>query len=151
MRIAKKAMAGLGVVGAVTLMVGLAAPPAGADYAPSKNDVVGVGSDTVQYAIDFMADGDFLSDSGYNSAGNKNKVVNFDATPDANARLAYGPQGRHGLCPRHRRHAGTGNQNTQHTEPAATPACILNPTIVLRAGLQPVTAAERLGCGSRRR
>ena len=38
----------------------------------------------------FVADGDAYGDTGYNQIGNKNKVVNFDATGDANARSRTG-------------------------------------------------------------
>jgi ABC-type phosphate transport system substrate-binding protein len=144
MRYTTRVKAGLGVAGAAALMLGLAAPSASADYAPSRNDVVGVGSDTVQYAIDFLADGDFLADAGYNGAGNKNKLVNFDATPDANARLAYGAAGTGPNCaPGTGKTPGTGNQNTTHTD---TP-CILNPTLVLRSGKVPVTRVNGSGAG----
>jgi ABC-type phosphate transport system substrate-binding protein len=90
------------------------AAPAHADYAPSGSDAVGVGSDTVQYLMDFGADGDTHGDLGYNSAGNINKLVSFDATPDANARAAY--------------------QNGSTT----TALLPLSPTVVLRAGTSPV-------------
>ena len=59
-----------------------------ADPAPSSNDVVGVGSDTLQYMLDFGADGDFNSNPGYN-AGKLSRLISFDATPDANARAGY--------------------------------------------------------------
>ena len=56
MQIKKLAVAAV-ASGALALSL-VSAAPASADYAPSTADVVGVGSDTVQYAIDFMADGD---------------------------------------------------------------------------------------------
>ena len=46
----------LGLVAATALSTTLpllATPSAYADYAPSNGDVVGVGSDTLQYVIDF--------------------------------------------------------------------------------------------------
>src|ERR1700674_1737758 len=70
MRTMNKAKVGLGTLGALTLMVALFAPAASADYAPGSGDIVGVGSDTVQAAGDFVADGDYQADAGYNSAGN---------------------------------------------------------------------------------
>src|SRR5215475_12196875 len=91
-----KLKAGLAVAGMVVGVVGMAIQPASADYAPTRGDAVGVGSDTLQYLVDFGADGDNKGDPGYNSAGNKFKLINFDATADANARLAYGPDGAKG-------------------------------------------------------
>jgi ABC-type phosphate transport system substrate-binding protein len=134
-----------GTLGAALTMVA-SATPAFADYAPSSKDVVGVGSDTLQYLGDFIADGDFLGDAGYNSLGNKYKIVNFDATTDANARLAYGPQGvGSGQCaPGTGGTQGTGNQTTTH----ADQPCTLDPTIVLRAGFNPVLRPNGTGAGA---
>jgi hypothetical protein len=144
MRNITKAKVGLAALGAITLTAGLVAPAALADYAPGSGDVVGVGSDTVQYAGDFVADGDVLGDLGWNSSGAVNRVVNFDATADANARLAYGAGGVTGTCgPGTGVTVGTGNQNTTHAD---TP-CVLNPTIVLRAGLNPVLRPNGSGAG----
>jgi ABC-type phosphate transport system substrate-binding protein len=140
-----KAKVGLAALGAMTLAVGLLAPAASADYAPGAGDIVGVGSDTVQAVGDFVADGDFQADAGYNSAGNLNKVINFDATADANTRLAYGAQGLGPNCsPGTGTTVGTGNQNTNH----ADAPCVLNPTIVLRAGLHPVQRMNGSGAGT---
>src|SRR2546423_95784 len=76
----------VGVFGSVLL-----AGPASADYGPGgylgssgKGDIVGVGSDTVQYIGDFLADGDALGHAGFNAAGGKYKFLSFDATADAN-------------------------------------------------------------------
>ena len=74
----------------------LATPSAFADYAPSKGDVVGVGADTLQYTVDFLADGDAYGDTGYNQLGNKNKLISFDATGDANAQAHLRGQRRPG-------------------------------------------------------
>lgn len=86
------------------------AQAAKADSVPQPNDVVGVGSDTMQYILDFGADGDIEGDEGFNDAGDTYRLINFDATADANGRAAYG----HNIL-----------------EP-------LNPTVVLRAGTAPV-------------
>jgi ABC-type phosphate transport system substrate-binding protein len=110
-RISKLGIMGSGLC-AIALIVGSA--PAFADYAPSSTDVVGVGSDTVQDLVDFIADGDQNSDPGYNSVGLSNKLVSFDATPDANVRAGY---------------------LNGSTNASLKP---LNPTIVLRAGTSPV-------------
>jgi ABC-type phosphate transport system substrate-binding protein len=140
-------LAKLGLAGASALTLSLAfAAPALADYAPSANDVVGVGSDTLQYAGDFVADGSYTGSAGYNTAGNKYKVVNFDATPDANARLAYGNLGVGPNCaPGTGGTNGTGNQTTTH----ADAPCTLNPTIVLRAGTKPVQRPNGSGAGAK--
>jgi ABC-type phosphate transport system substrate-binding protein len=142
-----KLKAGLAIAGTLVGVVGMATQPAFADYAPTSKDVVGAGSDTLQYLVDFAADGDQLGDSGYNSAGNKYKLVDFDATADANARLAYGPQGvGSGQCaPGDGGTAGTGNQTTAH----ADQPCTLNPTIVLRAGVSPVQRPNGSGAGAK--
>src|SRR5262245_3456462 len=97
---------------ALALLFALGAQSASADYAPSTSDVVGVGSDTVQYGIDFMADGFPTGATGYNALGNLNRLVSFDATPDANARLGYSADGLGtGQCaPGMGGTGGTGNQ-----------------------------------------
>lgn len=154
----------LAVAAAATGALGvslLTAAPASADYAPGPGDVVGVGSDTVQYVIDFLADGDYTGSTGYN-LGKLNRVVNFDATPDANARLAYGSYGLGSATqgagtsaagstaalnycgPGTGGTEGTGAQNTAHT---GNKPCTLNPTIVLRAGLKPVLRPNGSGAG----
>jgi ABC-type phosphate transport system substrate-binding protein len=139
---------GLATAGAVATTFVIAVPPASADYAPVAKDVVGVGSDTVQYASDFVADGDYVSDTGYNALGNKFKLVNFDATPDANARLAYGVNGgqaAQSTCtPGTGSTKGTGNQTTTNT---GIP-CVLNPTIVIRAGASPILRPNGSGAGA---
>src|SRR5206468_957429 len=97
--------------------------PASADQAPSANDVVGVGSDIVQNSLDFLADGDIAGHPGYNTAGNKYRLISFDATADGNGRNAY-------------------------VDPAAaaTPTQ-LNPTITRRAGTSPVQRPNGGGAG----
>ncbi len=139
----------LGLVAAAalstTLPLLIATQSAYADYAPSNGDVVGVGSDTLQYMIDFVADGDAYGDTGYNQIGNKNKVVNFDATVDFNARLAYGVNGgvSANCTPGTGSTAGTGNATGTNT---GIP-CVLNPTVVLRAGTQAVQNPNGSGAG----
>src|ERR1700728_3581083 len=140
----------LGLVAATALSAAvplLAAQPAYADYAPAKGGVGGVGADTLQYMIDFAADGDAYGDPGYNSAGNHNKLANFDSTADGNARLAYGVDGGQAgqatCTPGTGGTAGTGNATSTN---AGVP-CVLNPTIVLRAGTQPVQRPNGSGGG----
>jgi ABC-type phosphate transport system substrate-binding protein len=80
----RKAIAlGLGVAAAAALTAGLA-PQAFGDAAPQSNDIVGVGSDTAQYGLDFLADGDVNGDAGWNTGNLARRVFSFDATGDAN-------------------------------------------------------------------
>jgi ABC-type phosphate transport system substrate-binding protein len=151
MRLSKLAA---GFAGVVTVSATLAFLPSAAfaDYGPSPSDVVGVGSDTVQAAGNFVADGDYTGDAGYNSAGNLNKFISLDATADANTRLAYGTFGvgsgataaTNACSPGTGGTQGTGNQNTTHL---GDKPCALNPTLVLRAGLSPVQRPNGSGAG----
>ena len=68
------------------------ASPAFADYGPAPLDVVGAGSDTVQNIMNFAADGKG-STPGFNTTGNKYKIVSLDATGDANDRAVYAKGG----------------------------------------------------------
>lgn len=115
-----KTKLGLVAVGAVTATLATTLP-AHADYAPQPNDVVAVGGDTPQFDLSFGADGDTKGDLGYNSTGNINRLVTFNATADANARAAYADGS---------------------TLAAPKP---LNPTIVLRAGTHPVQRPSSSG------
>ena len=106
----------LGLVAATALAAALplvVTPSAYWDYAPNAGDVVGVGSDTLQYMVDFLADGDAYGHTGYNQVGNKLKLDDFDATADQNA--PAGPAGR-------RR---PDQPNHLHPAPAAPPAAEL--------------------------
>ena len=113
----------LGMGAGLTAALLLSTGTAHADLAPSSSDVVGVGSDTVQNIADFIADGDTGGTPGYNSAGNINRLVSFDATPDANDRAGY---------------------LNLSTNAALKP---LNPTVVLRAGTSPVQRPNGSGSG----
>ena len=73
-------------------------------------------------ALQFAADGDTAGAAGFNGAGNKNRLVAFSATPDANGRSAY---------------------TNSVTTGAASVA--LNPTDVLRAGTHPVQRVSSSG------
>lgn len=156
--IGKTIKIGTGVVAVLAASLTVFPTSAFADYGPSKNDVVGVGSDTLQQLGDFVADGDFVGDNGYNFAGNKNKFISVDATADANTRLAYstaglgtlqtipsgGGAGTPVLCaPGTGSTTGTGNANNTHAD---TP-CTLNPTVVLRAGKAPTQRPNGSGAG----
>ncbi len=83
----KAGVAALGAVGICAAAIG----PATADIYPQTNDIVGGGSDTNQYTIDFMMDGTIGGLPGYNSNQPKNRVFAFDATADADGRGVYGP------------------------------------------------------------
>ena len=114
----------LGLTAALSAAVTLAtAAAAHADLAPTSGDAVGVGSDTVQNIVNFLADGDSAGDSGYNSTGPKNRLVSFDATPDANDRAGY-----------------------LNGSTSAAPLA-LNPTVVLRQGQHPVQRPNGSGAG----
>ncbi len=115
-------MATFTTLGALVLSVGVALP-AQADYAPGPNDIVGVGSDTLQFIMDFVDDGDPEGDAGFNSAGGAYKVVSFDATADSNARAAY---------------------LNNSTDSSLLP---LDPTDVLRAGTYPNQRINGSGAG----
>lgn len=108
---------------AAALVAGLAAAPdAYGDYAPIPQDVVGVGGDTPQFDLQFLADGSPISGTqGYNATGNRYKLVTFNATPDGNARAAYA------------------NGSTQTTP------IPLNATDVLRDGTAPVQRVQSSG------
>lgn len=80
----KIGIAAAAAAGAVLTMAG----PAFADYGPAPLDVVGVGSDTVQNIGNFVADGKGAT-AGWNTTGNKYKLVSLDATGDANDRTVY--------------------------------------------------------------
>lgn len=109
----------LGAAGlcAAALVIGLSTP-ASADVQPTATDATAVGSDTVQYIVDFLADGDASAHGGYNLTHTARRIISFDATADANGRAAYNNAG------------GS-----------------LSPTIVLRAGTKPVTRPNGSGAG----
>ncbi len=80
---------GLGVASAFALAL-LPTLNANADVQAQAGDIVGVGSDTVQYLGDFIADGDFNGHTGYNPTHLSNRLVNFHATGDAFGSLTAG-------------------------------------------------------------
>jgi len=121
----KRTILKIGLVGvAATIVPIIGAGRAFADYAPQPGDVVGVGGDTPQYALEFGADGDTSGDLGFNSAGAYNRLVTFNATADGNGRSAY-----------------TNSVTT------GVPSVALNPTDVLRAGTVPVQRVQSSGAG----
>jgi hypothetical protein len=78
------------VAGAISLAIALPMTGAHADVAGGGSDIVGVGSDTAQFSIDFLADGDVAGDPGFNTTNGKSRIVNFDASGDANGKLTAG-------------------------------------------------------------
>jgi hypothetical protein len=104
-----------------------------ADYSPSsydpntgKGDVVCVGSDTLQFLGNFLADGSAFGKAGYNSNGAKHdKLVSLDATGDAQARFSYA--------------------QTQ-TVSVVTPVG-LDPSVIVRAGQFPAQRPNGSGAG----
>jgi hypothetical protein len=110
-----------GAAGAVGLAVALTTvAPAHADYAGQPGDVLGVGSDTLQNLGNFLFDGKGAL-PGFNGAGNKNRAISFDATADSNDRAVYGN--------------------------AAGTASAMKPTVILRAGANPVQRPNGSGAG----
>lgn len=125
----KKAVLKSGAAGAVAAAAAIGlAMPAAADVAPQPNDAVAVGSDTVQYVADFVADGvtnltppggTAITAVGYNTGNTGRRLFSFDGSADANGRTAY--------------------QNGTST--------VLASTIVERAGTPPVVRPNGSGSG----
>lgn len=63
---------------------------ANADVSALAGDVTGVGSDTAQYALDFLGDGTITGGAGFNSTNAGHRIFNFDASGDANGTLTAG-------------------------------------------------------------
>lgn len=73
--------AGLGVLGVLALVM-LQAGPANADNTAQANDVTGVGSDTAQYGLNFLAEG-INGNAGFDTGSLDRRILSFDATGDA--------------------------------------------------------------------
>src|SRR5438105_193538 len=84
----RKSKVAIATAGAVAVTLGLVAQ-ASADVQPRNTDAVAVGSDTVQYVVDFLADGDQNTNPGYNTGNTSRRIFSFDATADASGRAAY--------------------------------------------------------------
>jgi ABC-type phosphate transport system substrate-binding protein len=82
----------LGVAGGLGITLSLGSSSF-ADVQPHGNDIVGVGSDTVQYVGDFVNDGDPNSNAGYNNVERTRRIFSFDATADAAGAAVYGAGG----------------------------------------------------------
>jgi hypothetical protein len=80
----------IGVIALVATALPIArAGIASADYAATPYDFVGIGGDTPQFSLDYLANGDADGDPGFNATSNKRRLVTFDAESDANGRAAY--------------------------------------------------------------
>jgi hypothetical protein len=112
------------LLGGMALTAVVSAGPALADYEPGSNDVVGVGSDTLQYMLDFGAGGDTNGDLGYNNSAYY-KLDSMDATADANGRFSW----------------------AVGATLASPTAGALNPTDVLRGGTYPQQRINGSGAG----
>jgi ABC-type phosphate transport system substrate-binding protein len=77
---------GLGVAGVVVLLL-TQASPAHAEGVGQPSDVVGIGSDTIFIAANFIADGDTAGDLGFNASSLNRRMISVDPTGDANGRL----------------------------------------------------------------
>ena len=138
MQVLKKLGVAGGALAVAVVSIALAATPANADTGAQPGDAVGVGSDTVQNAADFVFDGAPGVAGAYNSNGNVNRVDNVFATGDANGRTLYdgtcgaaGSTGLGGFCSA--TNAGAPN--------------VLTPSVILRAGTRPVTRPNGSGQG----
>lgn len=129
-------VAGLVAVAAASISL---AVPAGADTAARSGDVVGVGSDTLQNAADFVFDGSPGVIGGYNTAGNKNRAINVFANGDANGRGVY--DGTCGAADT----TGLGQLCSATTNQVPN---LLAGSVVLRDGTKPVVRPNGSGAGA---
>lgn len=81
--------AGLGVMGALALIF-TQALPAHADAAAQASDILGVGSDTAQFGLNFLGEGDVNGDTGFNNANPARRLVSVDSSGDANGGTTTG-------------------------------------------------------------
>ncbi len=81
----RRLLAGVSTAAVVAASLSLAAPALAdppAPYTPAASDVIGVGSDTSEHALNFLADGN-AGVPGYNASGPANKLVSWNATAPA--------------------------------------------------------------------
>jgi ABC-type phosphate transport system substrate-binding protein len=131
------------VVGLVAATALVTSTPAQADVAPQEKDVVSTGSDILQSAYNFLADG-YGDLPGYNTAGNRWRFINFDSSGDAQGRSAYtDPR----LLPTITGNGTVGVDGTKYIKQSDVQ--LLNPTIALRAG-QPLVVRPSGGGGGGR-
>ena len=127
------------LIGMTALSLVLAGP-ASADTAARNGDAVGVGSDTLQNAGDFVLDGAPGVAGGYNNVtGNNHRIDNVFATGDANGRAVY--DGTCGVA-----------VSTTGVAPICSTSSVGNPnllagSVILRSGTHPVTRPNGSGAG----
>jgi hypothetical protein len=80
--------AGLGVLGVLALVL-LQAGPANADATAQATDVTGVGSDTAEFALNFLGEG-INGHAGFNSGSLNTRTFSYDASADAAGGAATG-------------------------------------------------------------
>ncbi|MGN6607219.1 MAG: substrate-binding domain-containing protein [Jatrophihabitans sp.] len=129
-------VAGLVATAATSLAL---AGSAQADTSARSGDIVVVGSDTAQNAVNFLLDAAPGVTGGYNNDGNLNRALAFDATGDANGRLPYD-----GTCGTVNSTTGLGTfcDSTTNAQPNSQPQ-----SVILRAGTKPVTRPNGSGSG----
>lgn len=139
-------------VSVTALTLGLAATANAATARPTDTgartgDAVGVGSDTLQNAADFVLDAaaNGGSGGGYNAIGNVARVFNVYATGDANGRATYD-----GTCGVGTATAPASQCTSANASAGGTAADNRNPlmsTVVLRGGSNPVLRPNGSGAG----
>jgi ABC-type phosphate transport system substrate-binding protein len=102
--------------------------PAQADFSPQPKDVVTTGSDALQIAFNFLADG-YHELPGYNTAGNRYRFVNFDSSGDAQGRSAFSDPR---ILPTITGNGTIGDNGVKYVK--QDDVKLLNPAISLRAG-----------------
>jgi len=117
------------------------ATSANADTAARNGDVVVVGSDTAQNAVNFVLDGAPGIAGGYNNQNNLNRALSWDATGDANGRLPY--DGTCGTINSATTGLGTFCDATTNQQPNSQPQ-----SVILRVGTKPVTRPNGSGAGA---
>ena len=81
----RRLFAGVSTVAVLAASLSLAAPAMAdppAPYTPNSSDVIGVGSDTSEFALNYLADGN-AGVPGYNASSPANKLVSWNATAPA--------------------------------------------------------------------
>jgi hypothetical protein len=130
-------LAGLIATAAASLAL---ATSASADTAARSGDIVIVGSDTAQNAVDFLVDTAPGVSGGYNNLGNNHRALAWDATGDANGRLPY--DGTCGAVNAATTGLGTFCDATTNATPNSQPQ-----SAILRVGTKPVTRPNGSGSG----
>ena len=136
--LSKKAGAVASLIAAAATSLALAAP-ASADTAARNGDIVVVGSDTAQNAVNFLLDTAPGVTGGYNNIGNIDRAYSADATGDANGRLTYD-----GTCGSANATTGLGTFCDATTN--LTPNALAG-SVILRTGTAPVIRPNGSGSG----